>query len=221
MPRKSASVRREEILAATVEEIESTGLRTLRVADVAARLGLSPSLVIYHFVTKEALVAAAFAHAGENDLYRARRLASARKPARQRLRDVVRWYMPAGSTRSWKIWIDGWSAGLFDADVRSTFAALDREWKTILAGLIVDGLETGEFLCRNADEVRGDDADEVRSDAAQDEAGTAVARAAEDCATRILAYLDGLAVQLIFNPDSVSTTTLSHWVETFVARELE
>ncbi|WP_350269120.1 TetR/AcrR family transcriptional regulator [Brevibacterium sp. CBA3109] len=229
MPRKSASVRREEILAATVEEIESTGLRTLRVADVAARLGLSPSLVIYHFVTKEALVAAAFAHAGENDLYRARRLAAARKPARERLRDVVRWYMPAGSTRSWKIWIDGWSAGLFDADVKSTFAALDREWKTILAGLIVDGLESREFLCRNADEARGDDADEVRgdgpegvrSDDVEDEAGAAVARAAEDCATRILAYLDGLAVQLIFNPDSVSTTTLSHWVETFVARELE
>ena len=41
------------------------------------------------------------------------------------LSDVVRWYMPSGSTRSWKIWIDGWSAGLFDDEVRSTFAALD------------------------------------------------------------------------------------------------
>lgn len=205
MSRKSASVRREEILAATVLEIESTGLRTLRVADVADRLGLSPSLVIYHFVTKEALVAAAFAHAGENDLYRARRLAATRKPARERLRDVIGWYMPAGSTRSWKIWIDGWSAGLFDAEVRSTFAALDREWKTILAGLIVAGVEAGEFRCHSAEE----------------KAATGIAAAAEDCATRILAYLDGLAVQLIFNPDSVSTTTLSHWVESFVARELE
>ena len=194
MPRKSASVRREEILAATIEEIETTGLRTLRVADVADRLGLSPSLVIYHFVTKEALVAAAFAQAGENDLYRARRLAAGRKPARQRLDEVVRWYMPTGSTRSWKIWIDGWSAGLFDPDVRSTFAALDQEWKTILAGLIVEGIAAGD----------------IRSEAA-----------GEDCATRILAYLDGLAVQLIFNPDSVSPTTLSDWVETFIARELD
>ena len=193
MPRKSASVRREEILAATIEEIETTGLRTLRVADVADRLGLSPSLVIYHFVTKEALVAAAFAQAGENDLYRARRLAAGRTPARQRLGDVVRWYMPTGSTRSWKIWIDGWSAGLFDPDVRSTFAALDQEWKTILAGLIADGVEAGE----------------IRSDVV-----------GEETATRILAYLDGLAIQLIFNPDSVSPATLSDWVETFVAGEL-
>ena len=56
MARKSAEIRREEILAATIEEIEATGLRTLRVADVADRLGLSASLVIYHFATKEALV---------------------------------------------------------------------------------------------------------------------------------------------------------------------
>ncbi|WP_226830981.1 MULTISPECIES: TetR/AcrR family transcriptional regulator [unclassified Brevibacterium] len=194
MPRKSASVRREEILAATIEEIETTGLRALRVADVADRLGLSPSLVIYHFVTKEALVAAAFAQAGENDLYRARRLAAGRKPALERLREVIGWYMPTGSTRSWKIWIDGWSAGLFDPDVRSTFATLDQAWKMILAGLIVEGI----------------DAEEIRNDVVGEEA-----------ATRILAYLDGLAVQLIFNPDSVSPATLSAWVEAFVAGELD
>lgn len=213
MSRKSASVRREEILAATVEEIESTGLRTLRVADVAARLGLSPSLVIYHFVTKESLVAAAFAHAGENDLYRARRLAAARKSARERLRDVVQWYMPTGSTRSWKIWIDGWSAGLFDDGVRSTFSALDREWKTILSGLIVDGVEAEEF--------RFGHAREAMEASAEESTGATVAEMADDCATRILAYLDGLAVQLIFNPDSVSPATLSGWVDAFVARELD
>lgn len=217
MTRKSASVRREEILAATVEEIESTGLRTLRVADVARRLGLSPSLVIYHFVTKEALVAAAFAHAGENDLYRARRLAKGRKSAGERLSDVVRWYMPTGSTRSWKIWIDGWSAGLFDEDVRLTFAALDREWKSILVGLIVEGLEAEEFRCGNAD----DSAGEAAGETAGESSGTAFADSAEACATRILAYLDGLAVQLIFNPESVTPATLANWVDAFVARELD
>ncbi|MDN5737490.1 MULTISPECIES: TetR family transcriptional regulator C-terminal domain-containing protein [Brevibacterium] len=213
MPRKRASVRREEILAATVEEIESTGLRTLRVADVAARLGLSPSLVIYHFVTKEALVAAAFAHAGENDLYRARRLAATQKPASQRLRDVVQWYMPTDSTRSWKIWIDGWSAALFDDGMRSTFSTLDREWKTILSELIVAGLEAKEFRFSHVRMATGA--------SANGPTGTTVAEMADGCATRILAYLDGLAVQLIFNPESVSPKTLSSWVDDFVARELE
>jgi AcrR family transcriptional regulator len=129
--RKSAAVRREEILAATVEEIEATGLRALRVSDVAARLGLSASLVIYHFETKEALVAEAFDFAGRQDIDRAREMAAGtasagtdapddggeddttgaasargRSTALGRLRDVVGWYLPSGSSRSWKIWID-------------------------------------------------------------------------------------------------------------------
>src|SRR5699024_8004514 len=135
MARKSAEIRREEILAATSEEIEATGLRTLRVADVADRLSLSASRVIYHFATKDALGAAAFDHAGRSDREHARELAAGPVSARHRLREVIGWYMPAGSTRSWKIWIDGWSAGLFDADLKATFSALDQEWKTVLADL--------------------------------------------------------------------------------------
>ncbi|WP_209323262.1 TetR/AcrR family transcriptional regulator [Brevibacterium renqingii] len=204
MARKSAEVRREEILAATVEEIEATGLRTLRVADVAERLGLSASLVIYHFATKEALVAAAFDHAGRNDLDHARNLAAGTGSARERLSEVIGWYMPAGSTRSWKIWIDGWSAGLFDEDLKSTFSALDRDWKTILADLIVEGIGSGEVASRG------------------DEAGAQSADGfAEACATRILAYLDGLAVQLLFNSDSVSQEKLRAWVGEFLTSELD
>ncbi len=195
MSRKRASVRREEILAATIEEIEATGLRTLRVADVAKRLGLSPSLVIYHFVTKEALVAAAFAHAGENDLYRARRIAATGRPAREKLDEVIAWYMPTGSTRSWKIWIDGWSAGLFDTELKATFAALDKEWKAILASLIEAGRDAGEFA-PGAD-------------------------SAQTIATRILAYLDGLAIQAMFHPGDVSRQVMGEWAGAFVARELE
>ncbi|WP_113902744.1 MULTISPECIES: TetR/AcrR family transcriptional regulator [Brevibacterium] len=194
MSRKQAALRREEILAATVEEIEASGLRTLRVADVAARLGLSPSLVIYHFATKEALVAEAFAHAGESDLSRARRIAASSRPAREKLDEVIAWYMPAGSTRSWKIWIDGWSAGLFDTELRSTFAALDREWKAILASLIEAGRDAGEFA-----------------------AGTDSAQA---IATRTLAYLDGLAIQATFHPEEVSRALMGEWAQSFLEREL-
>src|SRR5699024_4771289 len=209
MTRKSAEIRREEILAATIEEIEATGLRTLRVADVADRLSLSASLVIYHFATKEALVAAAFDHAGRSDLEHARELAAGSGSARQRLREVIGWYMPAGPTRSWKIWIDGWSAGLFDDDLKATFSALDQEWKTVLADLVVEGIEAGEVTLLSAEAEAG--------------AGTDPQRAcgfAGSCATRILAYLDGLAVQLLFNPETVGTEQMAAWVDDFLAREL-
>ncbi|WP_152348251.1 TetR/AcrR family transcriptional regulator [Brevibacterium sp. CFH 10365] len=212
MSRKSAAVRREEILAATVEEIESSGLRTLRVSDVAARLSLSASLVIYHFETKEALVAEAFDFAGRQDIDHARELAadghaagdaastgrSASAPgsaaARQRLREVIGWYMPSGSSRSWKIWIDGWAAGLFDAGLKSTFAGLDQEWKAILVGLMDEAIAAGECSAP--------------------EGGT------EACATRILAFLDGLAIQVVVNPAAVDADVLATWVDDFLAHEL-
>src|SRR5699024_12288042 len=125
-------IRREEILAATIEEIEATGLRTLRVADVADRLSLSASLVIYHFATKVALVAAAFDHAGRSDLEHARELAAGPGSARHRLREVIGWDVPAGSTRSWKSWSDGWSAGRFGGERKANFVAPDQEWRTVL-----------------------------------------------------------------------------------------
>lgn len=194
MARKNAAVRREEILAATVEEIEATGLRALRVSDVAARLGLSASLIIYHFETKEALVSEAFDHAGRQDINRARELAAVQGLARERLRAVVGWYMPQGSSRSWKIWIDAWSAGLFDADLKATFATLDREWKSVLTGLMNEAIEAGE--CGTPD------------------GGT------EACATRILAFLDGLAIQVMLNPETVDIAVLATWADDFLAHEL-
>ena len=70
--RRSVDVRRDEILTATVDLIDRVGLAAVRVGDVAAELGISPSLVFYHFGTKDALVAEAFAHAVERDLGEAR-----------------------------------------------------------------------------------------------------------------------------------------------------
>lgn len=211
MGRKSASVRREEILAATVEEIEETGLRTLRVADVAQRLGLSPSLVIYHFVTKEALVAAAFAHAGQNDLYRARRIAAAKTSVRARLGDLLRWYMPTGTTRSWKIWIDGWSAALFDDDLKATFSVLDKEWKTILSGLILSGWRTGE-LARSE---RTGESLAAESSSEHSEAVDAMSRA-----TRILAYMDGLSIQNVLNSERVDKQSIVAWIDQIISDEV-
>ncbi|WGP04928.1 TetR family transcriptional regulator C-terminal domain-containing protein [Bacillus subtilis] len=194
MARKKAAVRREEILVATVEEIESSGLRALRVSDVAARLGLSASLVIYHFETKEALVNEAFDFAGRQDIEHARELADGQVSALQRLRDVVGWYLPRGSSRSWKIWIDGWSAGLVDEALRSTFAALDQEWKSILSSLMDEAIAAGECTAT--------------------EGGTASG------ATRVLAFLDGLAIQVMVNSETVDTEALSTWVDDFLTREL-
>uniref|UniRef100_UPI00117ECAA0 helix-turn-helix domain-containing protein n=1 Tax=Streptomyces glaucescens TaxID=1907 RepID=UPI00117ECAA0 len=55
--RLSVEERRQELLRATVEQIEARGVAAVRISDVASALGVSNALVLYHFSTKEKLVA--------------------------------------------------------------------------------------------------------------------------------------------------------------------
>ena len=116
--RLSVAERREELLRAAVEQIEARGVAAVRIADVAAALGVSNGLVLYHFSTKEKLVAAAFAHAAEDDLAHLRRLLGRRTTALRRLRSAVRWYAPTGQAKGWRLWIEGWAASLRDPALR-------------------------------------------------------------------------------------------------------
>ena len=110
--RLSVAQRREELLRAAIEQIEARGVAAVRIADVASALGVSNALVLYHFSTKEKLVAAAFTHAAEDDLAQLRKLLGRRTTALRRLRAAVRWYAPTGQAKGWRLWIEGWAAAL-------------------------------------------------------------------------------------------------------------
>ncbi|QEU97082.1 TetR/AcrR family transcriptional regulator [Streptomyces kanamyceticus] len=140
--RLSVAERRAELLAATVEQIEARGVAAVRIADVAASLGVSNALVLYHFSTKERLVAAAFEHAARADLARLRGILTRRTSALRRLRAAVRWYAPTGQAKGWRLLIEGWSAAL-----RAVTRDLDQQWKAALAEVIEEGTATGEFRC--------------------------------------------------------------------------
>ena len=101
--RLSVAERREELLRAAIEQIEARGVAAVRIADVASALEVSNALVLYHFSTKEKLVAAAFTHAAEGDLARLRKLLGRRTTALRRLRSAVRWYAPTGTAKGWRL----------------------------------------------------------------------------------------------------------------------
>lgn len=57
-PRKaSPEVRRQQLIEATIAVLAAKGYAALTVADVAKRAGLSPGIVIFHFNTKDQLLA--------------------------------------------------------------------------------------------------------------------------------------------------------------------
>ncbi|MFJ5724791.1 TetR/AcrR family transcriptional regulator [Streptomyces sp. NPDC093149] len=190
--RLNVAERREELLRAAVEQIEVRGVAAVRIADVAAVLGVSNALVLYHFSTKEKLVAAAFAHAAEADLAHLRKLLSRRTSAVRRLRTAVRWYAPTGQAKGWRLWIEGWAASLRDPALRNVAGDLDQQWKAELAEVIEEGAAAGEFQC--------DDPMSV--------------------AWRLTALLDGLAVQMISYAGPLSRATMLAWTDDALAREL-
>ncbi|MFE6332190.1 TetR family transcriptional regulator C-terminal domain-containing protein [Streptomyces sp. NPDC057806] len=190
--RLSVAERREELLRAAVEQIEARGVAAVRIADVASALGVSNALVLYHFSTKEKLVAAAFAHAAEGDLAHLRKLLGRRTTALRRLRAAVRWYAPTGQAKGWRLWIEGWAAALREPALREVTQALDTQWKAALAEVIAEGVAAGEFRC-------------------PDPAGAAL---------RLTALLDGLAVQLTSYPGALSRARAQEWADEALAREL-
>ncbi|WP_079178020.1 TetR/AcrR family transcriptional regulator [Streptomyces mangrovisoli] len=190
--RLSVAERREELLRAAIGQIEERGVAAVRIADVAAALGVSNALVLYHFSTKEKLLAAAFAHAAEGDLAHLRGLLDRRTTALRRLRAAVRWYAPTGQAKGWRLWIEGWAAALREPALREVARGLDRQWKAAIAEVIAEGVAADEFRCP----------DPTAS------------------ALRLTALLDGLAVQLTSYTGTVSRARAQQWVDEALAREL-
>lgn len=184
--------RREELLRAAVEQIEARGVAAVRIADVASSLGVSNALVLYHFSTKEKLVAAAFTYAAEDDLAHLRKLLGRRTTALRRLRTAVRWYAPTGQAKGWRLWIEGWAAALREPALLEVTRDLDRQWKAALIEVIAEGVAAGEFHC-------------------PDPVGTAL---------RLTALLDGLAVQMTAYGGTVSRARTQQWADEALAREL-
>ncbi|MEU6370621.1 TetR/AcrR family transcriptional regulator [Streptomyces sp. NPDC046931] len=190
--RLSVAQRREELLRAAVGQIEARGVAAVRIADVASALGVSNALVLYHFSTKEKLVAEAFAYAAEDDLAHLRKLLGRRTSALRRLRTAVRWYAPTGQAKGWRLWIEGWAAALREPALREVARDLDRQWKAAIIEVVAEGVAAGEFRC-------------------PDPVGTAL---------RLTALLDGLAVHMTAYEGTVSRARAREWVDEALAREL-
>ncbi|MFD6988844.1 TetR/AcrR family transcriptional regulator [Streptomyces sp. NPDC059943] len=190
--RLSVEERREDLLRAAIEQIQTRGVAAVRIADVAAVLGVSNALVLYHFSTKEKLLAAAFRHAAEEDLAQLRELLGRRTSALRRLHAATRWYAPTGEAKGWRLWIEGWAAAPREPALHEVASELDQQWKTALAAVITEGVAAGEFRC----------ADPVAT------------------AWRLTALLDGLAVQMTSYAGSLTRDTLLEWSDEALAREL-
>lgn len=189
--RRRVDIRREEILAAAADEVLIRGFGHTRVADVASALGVSTSLVFYHFGTKEKLMAEAFEYAVNRDLSKLDETVARAKDPVDGVRRILALYSPQGNAYGWTVWVDAWSESLREPQMRETYVRLDDRWKDVLTEQIRRGVECGDFVCA-------------------DPAGSA---------WRLSALLDGLAVQVMMH-QRITKKTLAQWVRGAAAAEL-
>ncbi len=163
--------------------IAERGVAATRIADIAARSGVSAPAVLYWFDSKEQLLAEALT-ADDDRFYEevSERLEAAATPGE---RMVALIETAAEGADDFSLWMELWTWALRDAELRAARERFDSRWRGAIETVVGDGVAAGEF------------------GAATDPAQAALALAA---------LIDGLTVQAALGDPEVSVPRLTETV---------
>lgn len=147
-----AHLRRPEILSAAAEVIRERGLGETRIADVAERIGASAPTVLYYFESKQELLSEALAFAEERYYEELAAELAGLGSARERLVRLVESCTEAGDYDQ-VLWMELWPRALRLPPLAATRDVLDRRWRRMIAAIVREGQEEGEFEGSDPDEV--------------------------------------------------------------------
>ena len=153
MTRPKGAARRDEILAVTCDVVRERGFAQTRMSDVAHRLGISPQLVVYHFGSKDALLAEAVAYASRNEMVDLDAIADAADAPLDRLDALLVAGLGPSTRASWALWIDSWGEALRSPVLRKTWRQLDDRWRAVLEEVVEQGMGAGVFVADDAAEM--------------------------------------------------------------------
>ena len=172
---KVAAVRRAAITRATIRCLARHGYAGLTMKRLAAEAGVSPGILHYYFRDKRAILARAAATVMSDLDRRVATEARGTRHARGRLRAVLRACLKV-STESrdfWTVLIELWGGALHDPELARLNRHAYARARRFLAASVARGTEAGAFRRVAPDEA----------------------------ATVMLALVDGLSLQLTFDPD--------------------
>jgi AcrR family transcriptional regulator len=145
----AADLRRDHMLQAALAVIGERGFPETRIADVAERAGTSPALVIYYFKTKDNLLTEAMRYAEDSWYDLGARRMAAIDSAAKRLEEIVAMsclpQADAELPESWTLWLDLWAQSVRHPEVARVREEFDNHWREVIAAVVRDGQENGEF----------------------------------------------------------------------------
>lgn len=188
----SPALRRETIVAATVEVARRKGLASTTVRDVAAEMGTSSGLIHHYFGSMDDVLASAFEVVAREDLDLSAGLMEGAGTPVDALRIFFRTYTPADKDWAFQLWLDAWAEAARRPAVQATSRRLNLAWQGLLDRTIRWGVADGSFVC-------------------PDPAGAA---------WRILSLLDGLALQVVAHGTTITRADVVAWSTAAAEREL-
>lgn len=125
--------------------VARTGVRGLRVEEVAAEADVAVSLIYYHFGSRDGLVRAALDHANEIASANISRSKSSRSTGYEQVVDVLEDELAdSPSVRELSIvWGEVLATAVFEPQYREQIVAADRKWVQLVTDLIARGQEDG------------------------------------------------------------------------------
>lgn len=181
---KSADQRRRDLIEATIAVMQRKGMGEATSRDVTRAAGVSAGLVHHYFETFDDLLAKAFEEVAVADLERVREaLVDIADPV-ARLDHLIEVFAPVGDDWQYQVWLDVWAVSAHHPTLLRAAQRCNAEWQQLMAALFRDGIAAGVFHCRDA----------------------------EAAAWRVLALLDGMAIQTVAQQTTMPRTLLHGWV---------
>ena len=146
-PEAVADVRRDQMLAAAARLIAERGFSDTRIADVAARAGASPALVIYYFGTKDSLLTEALRWSERSFYAAVEEMLRETTALRARIENLVDACLPSSQDvpHDWGLWFDLWAQAFRHPEVKKDRVQLDEQWRALIARVVEAGVAAGEI----------------------------------------------------------------------------
>lgn len=137
--------RRSMIVESAWRAIAKSGVRNLRVEEVAADAGVSTALIYYHFGDRTGLLEATMAYA--NEMTSGVSADHSSGTGLERLSRTVLADFPdsTAARNNAVVWYELVAAAIFDGDVRTMVQGTLGKWQELILGLVRDGQADGSI----------------------------------------------------------------------------
>lgn len=137
----------ERVLSAALEVVGELGLSNVGVRHIAARAGLAPGTVMYHFESKAEIMIETLRWTQRRFVRECRVELFSEPSAVKRIIGFVDRYLPPEdrSDASWMLWLEVWNQAATNPSVASLQAEPDLAIITMLEEMVRYGVATGEF----------------------------------------------------------------------------